>query len=422
MSDREVSGPPRDEAPDGERAGAPPSDGDRATAPTGAPPGVPRTAGLAALLVCLALVALAEILLAKEIAGRDQARFDRAVETIERRILGRVDTCEALLRGGAGLFAATEDQVDATAFRRFARRTRLELTHPEIQGIGFSLVASAERAAGLPAELERQGLAGVELQPPGAGDRHAIVFIEPLDRRNREALGFDMHSEAVRREAMERARDSGRPALSGKVKLVQEIDADTQPGFLLYVPVYRGGALPETIEARRAALHGFIFAPIRAHDFFRRLFEGSDRIVEFAIHDGDPEAEDSLLFGPRDLAGARTAQRVLEVNGGAWTIRYASNQRFDELGSRRDLIVLGVIGLLASLAVLVLVRRQAAARQAEVVARHKAEKRRAQAEALAAELVALSDDFVKELERRRAEDGAPGTPQPGSSRGQDDAG
>ena len=40
---------------------------------------------------------------------------------------------------------------------------------------------------------------------------------------------------------MEQARDSGQPAMSGKVKLVQEVGKQVQAGFLLYVPVYRNG-------------------------------------------------------------------------------------------------------------------------------------------------------------------------------------
>lgn len=48
-----------------------------------------------------------------------------------------------------------------------------------------------------------------------------------------------MFSEDIRRKAMARARDTGLPALSGKVILKQETDTDVQNGFLLYVPVYK---------------------------------------------------------------------------------------------------------------------------------------------------------------------------------------
>ena len=83
---------------------------------------------------------------------------------------------------------------------------------------------------------------------------HSIVFLEPLNERNRKAIGFDMSSEPVRSAAMSRARDSGEAALSGRVVLVQEGKTDVQPGFLLYYPVYARGVPVDTVEARRRAL------------------------------------------------------------------------------------------------------------------------------------------------------------------------
>ena len=78
-----------------------------------------------------------------------------------------------------------------------------------------------------------------------------------------------MYSEPVRREAMERARDSGLPALSGKVTLVQEFGPEVQAGFLIYLPIYANGVTPVTVDARREALglldtcgtRGFILSP-----------------------------------------------------------------------------------------------------------------------------------------------------------------
>ena len=43
-----------------------------------------------------------------------------------------------------------------------------------------------------------------------------------MNNRNQVAIGFDMFTEAVRRQAMETARDTGSPAASGRVILVQE--------------------------------------------------------------------------------------------------------------------------------------------------------------------------------------------------------
>ena len=81
-----------------------------------------------------------------------------------------------------------------------------------------------------------------------------------------------MSIDPIRREAMDRARDTGDAAMTGKVTLVQEIEGPKQPGFLIYVPVYRGGTVPPTVEERRQKLLGFVYSPFRAGDLFNKIF------------------------------------------------------------------------------------------------------------------------------------------------------
>ena len=56
-----------------------------------------------------------------------------------------------------------------------------------------------------------------------------------------------MFTEPVRKLAMEQARDTGKIAISGIVKLVQETDKEERKGFLIYQPVYRNGLPVETV-------------------------------------------------------------------------------------------------------------------------------------------------------------------------------
>lgn len=103
---------------------------------------------------------------------------------------------------------------------------------------------------------------------------------------NQRAFGFDMFSEPVRRAAMERSRDTGRAALSGKVILVQEGEDGKQPGFLMYMPVYELGKPTDTVEERRAAILGWVYAPFRAHDFMAGLGGERSKDLKVKIYDG----------------------------------------------------------------------------------------------------------------------------------------
>ncbi len=90
-----------------------------------------------------------------------------------------------------------------------------------------------------------------------------VYFVEPREG-NEHAIGFDLASNTARLEAMHRARDTGQTVTTGRMVLVQE--TGTQFGFLVFTPVYRKGALIETVEDRQRNLEGFGLGVFRVGD------------------------------------------------------------------------------------------------------------------------------------------------------------
>jgi hypothetical protein len=86
--------------------------------------------------------------------------------------------------------------------------------------LAWEQIADAEALDRHTRAVRREGFPDYAVHPGGPRDPYtAIVFVEPFSGRNLRAFGFDMFQEPVRRAAMERARDQGRAALSGKVSL-----------------------------------------------------------------------------------------------------------------------------------------------------------------------------------------------------------
>ena len=221
---------------------------------------------------------------------RERIVFEGTADGVRAAIESRFDTHMAMLLGGAGLFAAS-DEVTLQEFRRYVARLRLEERYPGIQGIGFTRVVRPDERLEV---LERMRAEFPEFrfwpEPPDALFT-AIVYLEPLDERNRIALGYDMASEEVRAEAMSRARDEARPAATGVVELVQERHdpARAQAGFLIYVPLYAGGGIPETIAERRQALEGFVYSPFRADDLLSSIFPRAvPTVTAIDVFEGTP--------------------------------------------------------------------------------------------------------------------------------------
>lgn len=274
----------------------------------------------------------AAVWVGRETRARNHLRFEGEVEQARTSISRRMDLYIASLRSGAGLFAASEI-VSAGEFAAYVARLDLKKQYPGIQGIGFSRRMTAPQRPSIEAFAQRELQRPFKVWPehPPRSEYHAILFLEPRDPANLAAMGYDMFSEPVRREAMERARDEGRAAASGRVTLVQEIDpANRQAGFLIYVPVYDGGEVPATIEARRERLLGFVYSPFRAGDLLEGIFGDLQRHVEFEVYDGAAVQASSVLF-QRPWSPARDGlqeTRQLVVAGRPWTIVLRSRPGF----------------------------------------------------------------------------------------------
>jgi PAS domain S-box-containing protein len=350
--------------------------------------------------------------LAKVTEAEDGARFQGVVTEVHTSIESRLETYKALLLAGTGLFAATES-VDANEFRSFVKSLSLAEHYPGIQGIGFSIRLRPDERNAFVAAMRRDGQVNFDVWPATDRDEyHSIIYLEPQNERNRVALGYDMFTDSVRRAAMERARDTGLPALSGHVTLVQEIDPNNrQAGFLIYAPVYRND-LPTTNETeRREALVGFVYSPFRADDFLRGVVSGkSYDDIEFQIFDGTEPKPENLLHDSTVAAGlARTtgqprfvATTRLDVAGRPWTITYASRPGFNLSYVRSWVPYTFLAGTLLSVLFFVVARSQTRAR--DKAERSEAEMR--ESEARVRQTLAerqRAEDAVREGEERYRE-------------------
>jgi len=322
-----------------------------------------RIRGLPVLVVALGVLATAAggWLIHAVNEARSHERFERAVDEANDAIVNRLETYVAVLRAGAGLFAASKT-VDRGEFEAFAGRVELNRRYPGIEGVGYAALARG---------------------PDGRAETVVVTYLEPLTARNRRAIGNDLLADPVRREAAERARDTGQPAMSGKVRLLQEVEPGRQSGFLILEPVYRGGRVPATTEARRAALEGFVYAPFRAEDLLENVFRSLNRpTLEYAVFDG--AATPGALLHRSDPArtqgvGARyRSVRTLQVAGRPWTVVYNAGSAFHPNDGLAMVLAFVAIGLVATGLVAWAMSAQVEARlsaEREVAARAQVEER-----------------------------------------------
>lgn len=341
------------------------------------------------LLVGLAFTYIVYHYFSKLTLEQDQSRFQKNVQELHDRIRLKVETSITLLRAGTGLFAAS-DEVAPVEFYRFVQQLDLQKNYRGIQGIGFSKRFTQAEKDELVRRMRETVREDFNVHPDGPRDEYtAIVYLYPPGNRNEKAIGFDMFSDPVRRQAMEEARDTGAPVASGRVRLVQDTDNQEQPAFLIYAPVYRNSASLDSIEERRQALVGYVYSPYFINEFLTPITTTKNYDVSFQVYDGeDPKAE-NFLYGTQDDP-APSAHRFTDVNkldvaGRVWTLSYAEKPSFERGSSRPLLKYTIIVGVLLSFLFFALTR-------AEITARSRAER--------SAEEVRASETAINEANQR----------------------
>lgn len=241
----------------------------------------------------------------------DQAR--RADETAARRGADRLMAITGAMEtglAGAGGIVDTDGTVDLAAFAAVAS----ELTAlSEIDTLALSIaVPAAERAAfeerlGRPI-FDRRG--ETTTRSPDRPVHYAVVEVVPTSEPFEALRGFDLRSNAVRRDAAEAARDAGTVVVSPPVRSL----ATGARSFFVIQPIYRLGGPFDAVAERRANLVGFASTAF-----------ASSGLAD-VIADAVPDASTFELRDGRDLLSASAtrpangAERSIAVANRRWTL------------------------------------------------------------------------------------------------------
>jgi len=320
-----------------------------------------RFVGLVILIATL--IAAAASFFYNQAQEADQA--SRVAMQVNMRLRDHV----AVLEGVRALYQS-DTAASGPGIRAYLAALQPNVHSPGMEGVG---IAAAMRA-GVPAALEAQLRTnyGRDIpiwpattdQPIGFG----VVLVEPYTPRRNVALGFDMYSEPVRREAMRRAWQTGRPAASGIVHLAQERAAQhKQPGFLIYVPVYARAATPPPAASKSVLpatpattptdaptdaptvatapgarpIEAFVYAPFRTHDLMTAVLGEQLKTMDGVEVRAGQGPSAPLVFRHGRIRWDSHEQK-LRVADRQWTIRISYGRFIDRLGRPLGILLFGV--------------------------------------------------------------------------------
>jgi len=293
---------------------------------------------------------------------------DAALVTTEIR--SRLHTHAQFLRGVRAFFSVQEN-VSPEAWRAFSQQLQIERNVPGIQAYGYAPAVPEEHIAASPAGRLRTTTTHASAptaRPDGQAITLPVTFLAPENTRNLAAIGFNLYSEPRRAEAVDLARDHDNVVLSRRIELVQEGAQETrQPGILMVLPIYRQGASTTTVDERRRAFVGIVYAAYRMGDFMASFNYANSGSLGMRILDEDSynsarsEQSFSLLYDSGNTAGSEVIDtREMEFGQRNWHLRFSPPR--SSRNNHGPLFVL-IAGFLVSAALGALSRTQATYRE-----------------------------------------------------------
>ncbi|UNU41519.1 histidine kinase [Sphingopyxis sp. YF1] len=316
-----------------------------------------RFVGLVILIATL--IAAAASFFYNQAQEADQA--SRVAMQVNMRLRDHVGVLE-----GVRALYQSDTAASGPGIRAYLAALQPNVHSPGMEGVGIAAAMRAGAPAGLEAQLRTNYGRDIQIWPTTTNQpiSFGVVLVEPYTPRRNVALGFDMYSEPVRREAMRRAWQTGRPAASGIVHLAQERAAQhKQPGFLIYVPVYARAATPPPAASKSVPpatptdaptdaptvatapgarpIEAFVYAPFRTHDLMTAVLGEQLKTMD-GVEVRAGQGPSAPLVFRHGRIGWDSHEQKLRVADRQWTIRISYGRFIDRLGRPLGILLFGI--------------------------------------------------------------------------------
>ena len=280
---------------------------------------------------------------------RIKLEFKRRTDQLAQQLKENFDDYILVLHSVENLYASSVP-INRQQFKTFVARWFSR--QPGIRAVSWSPRILDSERANYEQAARNDGLANFQIteqSPQGplvrAAQRAeyiAVYYAESL-RGSRRAMGFDAASDPTRREALNRARDTGKPTATDPLRLIQ--DSERQGGFVVFLPVYKPGYPHNSLEERRLNLQGYISGAFRIDDMMNTALKGAKGDdIEIRLFDARGGEKKRLLYEHRSkeldsqhlpveaIEGIQPAplQRAVpfEIAGRHWIVQFAPTKEY----------------------------------------------------------------------------------------------
>ncbi|MEQ6340296.1 MAG: CHASE domain-containing protein [Gammaproteobacteria bacterium] len=260
---------------------------------------------------------------------KEHAKLASESHALANTINRQLGNYQQILDGLTGLFAASVS-VDRNEFHAYTRQIDAIRRFPGIRRFAYCGMVRAEALRNHITEVRAEGFPAYTVTPPGSRPEYCpVIYLEPFEHGKPKSFGADILADPLRREAMTQARDSGASVSTRRLTLIGDAGVSSQPGFVIFSPVYRNGEPKQSLDERRKALVGFVYASFRLDELFAGLM-AHDRFpgLVFDVYEGNSLNPRSLLYSSSPHVSwveQDTVTEQIKIAGRIWTLKIISS-------------------------------------------------------------------------------------------------
>ncbi|MCW1908438.1 MAG: CHASE domain-containing protein [Candidatus Saccharibacteria bacterium] len=272
-----------------------------------------------------ALTMLSWVTAKNNLVQEQQRLLDQNNMNAAAYIRQQLGTYQDVMRGAVGLFNAS-DSVTREEWNTYFQVYDITKNYPGLQSVGYLQVLPKANHTQYEVMMAQQGYQGFKIHPKSESAVSAVVsYIEPHNP-NSTVVGYDMYTDPTRRQALEEARDTGQLVLTDLITLVNDVSRENrQPGFLMYIPIYKNGIVHNTIAERQADITGYVYAPFRTYDLINKILLEKNPSYALIIENVTPQGREKVyesenLATIKSAASSISSHAVIELPSASWEI------------------------------------------------------------------------------------------------------
>ena len=225
-------------------------------------------------------------------------QFSNQIDNLAITLQRNIDRYTEFILAIADLYSISQN-VSQSEFEIFVERILEE--NPGIQALSYSPIIDSEERLSFENTIRNQGYMSfriTERQSDGsmieAGYRNQYVpvtIIYPW-QGNEIAHGFDLMSEQSRRNALEKARDTGSVVATERIVLVQETEGEN--AFILFYPIFPLSINTSTSQNKEPL--GYLSGVFRLSDLIEESLNDLQYEIDLSFRDIE-ESEEGIFLG-----------------------------------------------------------------------------------------------------------------------------